>query len=94
MNSLARYKSIIIIFDQPIVEPTKYFMISKNHTDTLSLLGIKTNIVFSNLDPKILEQHSIDKNMAVRTAHGAIAVNTGKYTGTLFYHPPVLTQNA
>ena len=81
MNSLARYKSIIIIFDQPIVEPTKYFMISKNHTDTLSLLGIKANIVFSNLDPKILEQHSIDKNMAVRTAHGAIAVNTGKYTG-------------
>ena len=49
--------------------------------DTLSLLSIEANTVFSNLDPKILEQHSLEKNMAVRTAHGAIAVNTGKYTG-------------
>ena len=56
-------------------------MISKNHMDTLSLLGIKAKVVFSNLDPKTLEEHSLEKSMAVRTAHGAIAVNTGKYTG-------------
>ena len=30
--------------------------------------------------PDVLEALSISKNMAVRTAHGAIAINTGKFT--------------
>lgn len=56
-------------------------MTSKNHKEALSALGIKAKTLFSNLSPDVLEQHSIDKNMAVRTAHGAIAINTGKFTG-------------
>ena len=56
-------------------------MTSKNHLEALSSLGIKAKEVFSNLHADLLEQHSLDKNMAVRTSHGAIAVNTGKFTG-------------
>ena len=56
-------------------------MNSKNHLESLSALGIKASVVFSNLDPSTLEEHSIAKGMATRTAHGAITVNTGKYTG-------------
>lgn len=54
---------------------------STNHQDYLSNLGIQAAQVFSNLDPDTLEQHSLDKGMAVRTAHGAITVNTGRFTG-------------
>ena len=56
-------------------------MTSKNHLEALSSLGIKAKEVFSNLHADLLEKHSLDKNMAIRTAHGAIAVNTGKFTG-------------
>ncbi|HCP41814.1 MAG TPA: phosphoenolpyruvate carboxykinase (ATP) [Cryomorphaceae bacterium] len=56
-------------------------MTSKNHLEALSALNIKAREVFSNLHPDVLEEHSISKDMAVRTAHGAIAVNTGKFTG-------------
>jgi phosphoenolpyruvate carboxykinase (ATP) len=56
-------------------------MTSKNHLEALDLLGIKAREVFSNLHPDVLEEHSLRKNMAVRTAHGAIAINTGKFTG-------------
>ena len=56
-------------------------MTSKNHLEALDALHIKAREVFSNLHPDVLEAHSISKNMAVRTAHGAIAINTGKFTG-------------
>lgn len=56
-------------------------MTSKNHLEALDLLGIKAGEVFSNLHPDVLEEHSLRKQMAVRTAHGAIAINTGKFTG-------------
>ena len=56
-------------------------MTSKNHLEALDLLGIKAGEVFNNLHPDVLEEHSLRKNMAVRTAHGAIAINTGKFTG-------------
>lgn len=56
-------------------------MNSKNHLESLSALGIKASVVYSNLDPSTLEEHSIAKGMATRTAHGAITVNTGKFTG-------------
>ena len=52
-----------------------------NHQEHLSSLSIGPKTLFSNLDPDSLEQHSLSKNMAVRTAHGAIALNTGKFTG-------------
>ena len=52
-----------------------------NHQEHLSSLSIGPKTLFSNLDPDTLEQHSLSKNMAVRTAHGAIALNTGKFTG-------------
>jgi len=56
-------------------------MTSKNHLEALADLGIKAKEVFSNLHPDVLEAHSISKDMAVRTSHGAIAINTGKFTG-------------
>ena len=52
-----------------------------NHQEHLSSLSIGPKTLFSNLDPDALEQHSLSKNMAVRTVHGAIALNTGKFTG-------------
>ena len=52
-----------------------------NHQEHLSSLSIGPKTIFSNLDPDALEQHSLSKNMAVRTSHGAIALNTGKFTG-------------
>lgn len=39
------------------------------------------NVVHSNLHPDILEQHSLDRNMAVRSTFGALAIKTGKFTG-------------
>lgn len=56
-------------------------MDSKNHLEYLNALGIQASVIHSNLHPDILEQHSLDKGMAERTAHGAITVNTGKFTG-------------
>ncbi len=56
-------------------------MTSKNHLESLSSLSIKAREVFSNLHPALLEKHSLEKNMAVRTSLGAIAINTGKFTG-------------
>ena len=56
-------------------------MTSKNHLEALSSLGIEAKEVFSNLHADLLEKHSLDKKMAVRTSHGAIAINTGKFTG-------------
>lgn len=52
-----------------------------NHHNHLSSLGIGPKVLYSNLDPDTLERHSLSKEMAVRTAHGAIALNTGKFTG-------------
>ena len=52
-----------------------------NHHNHLSSLGIGPKALYSNLDPDTLERHSLSKEMAVRTAHGAIALNTGKFTG-------------
>lgn len=54
---------------------------SQNHQHTLDALGIKPANLFSNLDADTLEQYSLEKGMAVRTALGAISINTGKYTG-------------
>src|SRR5210317_178738 len=52
-----------------------------NHQDHLRSLSIGPKTLFSNLDPDTLEQHSLSKDMAVRTSHGALALNTGKFTG-------------
>src|SRR5210317_2036885 len=69
-----------------------------NHQEHLSSLSIGPKTLFSNLDPDTLEQHSLSKNMAVRTAHGAIALNTGKFTGRSpedrFIVKDALTENA
>lgn len=56
-------------------------MTSKNHLEALNALQIKAKSVFSNLSADELEEHSLQKNMAVRTAHGAITINTGTFTG-------------
>ena len=56
-------------------------MTSKNHLEVLKTLGILPKQVFSNLHADVLEEHSIQQSMAVRTAHGAIAINTGTFTG-------------
>jgi phosphoenolpyruvate carboxykinase (ATP) len=56
-------------------------MISKNHLETLRSLGIEPSNIFSNLDASTLEDHSLSKGMAVRSSQGAIAVETGKFTG-------------
>lgn len=53
----------------------------QNHLNYLGTLGIEAKNLFSNLDPSTLENHSLEKGMAIRTAHGAITVNTGKFTG-------------
>ncbi|NVK03806.1 MAG: phosphoenolpyruvate carboxykinase (ATP) [Flavobacteriia bacterium] len=47
----------------------------------LSGLGIKDAQVHWNLSPDTLSQISVDNNMAVRANSGAIAVNTGEFTG-------------
>ncbi|CAI8157613.1 MAG: Phosphoenolpyruvate carboxykinase (ATP) [Flavobacteriales bacterium UBA4585] len=69
-----------------------------NHQEHLSSLSIGPKTLFSNLDPDALEQHSLSKNMAVRTSHGAIALNTGKFTGRSpedrFIVKDALTENA
>ena len=56
-------------------------MTSKNHLEVLNTLGISPKDVYSNLHADVLEEHSIQQSMAVRTAHGAIAINTGTFTG-------------
>ena len=56
-------------------------MTSKNHLEVLNTLGISPKEVYSNLHADVLEEHSIQQSMAVRTAHGAIAINTGTFTG-------------
>lgn len=47
----------------------------------LSGLGIRDAQVHWNLSPETLANISVDNNMAVRADSGAIAVNTGEFTG-------------
>jgi len=56
-------------------------MTTQNHLEFLNSLGIMPNVVHSNLHPDVLEQHSLDRNMAVRSTFGALAIQTGRFTG-------------
>ncbi|MGB1090192.1 MAG: phosphoenolpyruvate carboxykinase (ATP), partial [Schleiferiaceae bacterium] len=56
-------------------------MTTQNHLEFLNSLGIMPNVVHSNLHPDVLEQHSLDRNMAVRSTFGALAIQTGTFTG-------------
>jgi phosphoenolpyruvate carboxykinase (ATP) len=56
-------------------------MTTQNHLEFLNSLGIMPSVVHSNLHPDRLEQHSIEGNMAIRSSIGAIAIQTGKFTG-------------
>lgn len=56
-------------------------MTTQNHLDFLSSLSIRSNAVYSNLSPDTLEAHSLERGMAVRSSLGAIAIETGKFTG-------------
>ena len=56
-------------------------MTTQNHLEFLNSLGIMPNVVHSNLHPDVLEQHSLDRNLAVRSTFGALAIQTGKFTG-------------
>src|SRR6056300_209296 len=56
-------------------------MTTQNHLEFLSSLGIRAKAVYSNLSPDTLETHSIEGGMAVRSSLGAIAIETGKFTG-------------
>lgn len=47
----------------------------------LSVLGIRDAQVHWNLSPETLAEISVQKEMAVRADSGAIAVNTGEFTG-------------
>lgn len=54
----------------------------KNPNTNLATFGIQNSKTqFWNLSSKILSEISIEKGMAVETDSGAIAVNTGKFTG-------------
>jgi phosphoenolpyruvate carboxykinase (ATP) len=48
---------------------------------SLESIGIKNATVHWNLSPDKLSQIAVDKDMAVRADSGAIAVNTGEFTG-------------
>jgi len=50
-----------------------------NHS--LETIGIKNATVHWNLSPEQLSEISINKGMAVRADSGAIAINTGEFTG-------------
>jgi phosphoenolpyruvate carboxykinase (ATP) len=56
-------------------------MTTQNHLEFLSSLSIRAKAVYSNLSPDTLETHSIEGGMAVRSSLGAIAIETGKFTG-------------
>ena len=49
--------------------------------EALKEYGIHSEVQYWNLEPATLEEHSIEQKHAVRTSLGAIAVNTGKFTG-------------
>lgn len=49
--------------------------------EALKEYGIHSENQYWNLEPATLEEHSIEQKHAVRTSLGAIAVNTGKFTG-------------
>jgi len=54
----------------------------KSAKATLETLGIKNyTIAYWNLSPAELTQHTLDKGMGRLTDTGALAVNTGKFTG-------------
>ena len=59
-------------------------MMSHNtSTKTISLnsYGIKNAVIHYNLSPERLQQICIDKNIGVEVSSGALAVNTGEFTG-------------
>lgn len=54
----------------------------KSPTATLESIGLsKVKTAYWNLPPAELVQHSLDKGMGRLTDAGALAVNTGKFTG-------------
>ena len=56
---------------------------ASNQTKTISLssYGIKSNNVFYQLSPEKLHQISVKNKLGVETSSGALAVNTGEFTG-------------
>ena len=54
-----------------------------NHAsaEALKELGINSPEQYWNLDPATLEEHAIEQGEAIRTSTGAIAINTGEFTG-------------
>ena len=56
---------------------------ASNHTKTISLssYGIKSINVFYQLSPEKLHQISVKNKLGVETSSGALAVNTGEFTG-------------
>ena len=53
----------------------------KNPTADISIFGLKDNTAYWNLSPEELVEHSIRKNMGVLADSGALAVDTGEFTG-------------
>lgn len=53
----------------------------KNPASNLSELGINPSIVHWNLSPEALTQKTVELNQGTITSTGALAVNTGKFTG-------------
>ena len=52
-----------------------------NNTISLSSYGIKSSKIFYQLSPEKLHQISVKNNIGVQTSSGALAVNTGEFTG-------------
>jgi len=48
---------------------------------SLNSYGIKNAVIHYNLSPESLQQICIDKNIGVEVSSGALAVNTGEFTG-------------
>lgn len=53
----------------------------KPTNSSLERYGISDAKPLWNLEPQVLEQMAIDQGLAVRSASGAIAINTGEFTG-------------
>ena len=56
---------------------------ASNQTKTISLssYGIKSSKIFHQLSPEKLHQISVKNKLGVETSSGALAVNTGEFTG-------------